>query len=440
MKQILCLLILVAGSACQSPPDHTSKVSQELGQRTGYQLPAAQNSEACLPDSINWNDGLSEDEAVTVSLWNNAAFKELLADIAVSRADLIQAGMLTNPTLSMLIPVGAKPLELTARVPLEILWLRPKRVAAAKLDYEKTAQRLVQSGLDVIRDVRLSYYDLSAAQRRLSLAEETARIAAQIGDLSRSRVRAGDASELEASTALIDQLLAEDALTRLRFDFQLASERLRGQLGLGLQSFEVQVTNQPSTAQKFSVDDCLTNALSSRPDLRAAELNLEAAGKRLGLAQAEIFTFAASLNSKEVGTEFLSGPGIDLAVPILNQNQGGRALARANLEKAARHYVAVRDKIVQEVREAHIRFSQASESYERWQKFVLPPMEEAGRQAEKAFQGGDISFLQVLETSRKITEAKSRAISADTDMSRAAAELERSIGKRLQNEKKGEAP
>jgi len=288
--------------------------------------------------------------------------------------------------------------------------------------------------------VRLSYYDLSAAQRRLSLAEETARIAAQIGDLSRSRVRAGDASELEASTALIDQLLAEDALTRLRFDFQLASERLRGQLGLGLQSFEVQVTNQPSTAQKFSVDDCLTNALSSRPDLRAAELNLEAAGKRLGLAQAEIFTFAASLNSKEVGTEFLSGPGIDLAVPILNQNQGGRALARANLEKAARHYVAVRDKIVQEVREAHIRFSQASESYERWQKFVLPPMEEAGRQAEKAFQGGDISFLQVLETSRKITEAKSRAISADTDMSRAAAELERSIGKRLQNEKKGEAP
>ena len=109
---------------------------------------------------------------------------ETLADLGLSRADLVQAGMLPNPTFSMLIPVGAKPLELTVRYPFEFPLAAPRRVAAAKLDYERTAQRLVQSGLDLIRDVRLAFAELTLADERVKLAAETLSLNTRIAELA----------------------------------------------------------------------------------------------------------------------------------------------------------------------------------------------------------------------------------------------------------------
>jgi cobalt-zinc-cadmium efflux system outer membrane protein len=183
------------------------------------------------------------------------------------------------------------------------------------------------------------------------------------------------------------------------------------------------------------VEVCLTNALAARTDLRAAEIGLEAAGKRIGLARAETFTLAAGINGKDVGSgaskEFLVGPSLDLAVPILNQNQGGVAQARAKLEKAARQYYTVRDRIVLEVREAHTRLAQAQESHDQWQQRILPPLEESVRQAEKAYAAGNLTYLFVLENNRKLYDARAKAASAAADLRRARAELERSAGRRL---------
>ena len=68
----------------------------------------------------------------------------------------MEAGFLRNPIFSLLLPVGPKQLEFTLNWPLEALWQRPRRVAAARLDVERVAQGLVQGGLDVVRDAKLA--------------------------------------------------------------------------------------------------------------------------------------------------------------------------------------------------------------------------------------------------------------------------------------------
>jgi cobalt-zinc-cadmium efflux system outer membrane protein len=432
MKNFLGAVLIAVLCGCASPPDNRNKVSTALEQRTGHALTESRPGEISVPPTVKFEDGLSEDEAVLLALWNNAAFQETMADLGLSRADLIQAGTLPNPTLSMLIPIGAKPLELTARYPLEILWLRPKRVAAAKLDYEKTVQRLVQSGCDLIRDARLAFIDLALANRRLKLAEESVQLGAQIERLAQARLAAGEVSELEAGAAGVDTLQAQEQSARSRHDAGLARERLRHLLGLGPEHWTALI-NEPAPAPRFepSIDLLVTNALAARPDLRAAELGLEAAGKRIGLARTEVFTFAAGVNAKEIGPDFLAGPAIDLPIPIFNQNQGGVALAKAGFEKAARQYFTVRNRIVLEVREAHTRLRQAQESRQAWRERILPPLEEAVRQAEKAYGAGDVSFLLVLEHTRKLTDARAKAAAAAADLQRATAELERNIGGRL---------
>ena len=72
-----------------------------------------------LPPNVNIADGLTQDEAVAIALWNNPDFQVQLANLGFARADLVEAGLLQNPVLSLLFPLGPKQLEATLRWPIE---------------------------------------------------------------------------------------------------------------------------------------------------------------------------------------------------------------------------------------------------------------------------------------------------------------------------------
>ena len=82
-------------------------------------------------------------------------------------------------------------------------------------------------------------------------------------------------------------------------------------------------------------------ALASRPDVRAAELRVEAAAKKLGWERSRILALSAVLDANGSGSEgFEAGPGVEGSIPLFDRNQGGRARASADLEVASRQYVA----------------------------------------------------------------------------------------------------
>ena len=119
-----------------------------------------------------------------------------------------------------------------ARWPAEVLWERPKRVAAAKPSAESAAQSLVQSGLDLALAVRLAYADLSLAIDRQRLAEEAAATLQRIDILTQSRLAAGDIAELDARAARVDAVRSALDAERVH-DVTIARDRLRLLLGLG---------------------------------------------------------------------------------------------------------------------------------------------------------------------------------------------------------------
>ena len=179
-----------------------------------------------LPLDVSIEDGLTETEAIAIALWNNAGFQESLADLGIARADLVQAGLLRNPVFSLLLPWGPKQLEATARWPIDALWQRPKRVAAARLNVEAVGERLVARGLNLVADTRLVVCGAASRARVGQLAIENAQLARRIGDLSRSRLNAGDISELEADTADTDAARAELDARRAATDAALAENAL----------------------------------------------------------------------------------------------------------------------------------------------------------------------------------------------------------------------
>jgi cobalt-zinc-cadmium efflux system outer membrane protein len=260
-------------------------VSKKIEQRIGHGLgPELGRAEAALPPGVSLVDGLSEDEAIATALWNNAAFQADLANLGFARADLVEAGLLRNPILSLLFPVGAKQLEFTATWPLEVLWQRPRLVSAAKLNLEAVGENLVQHGLDLVRDVRLAFADLALAQEHASLAAEAMRLSARLSELAQARLRAGDVSALEASAARNEANRAEADASRLAQDAAAAQFRLRYRLGFELQaaSFEISLPSSGEPREVGAISELVKQALAARPDLRAAEIMMEAAAQRAG--------------------------------------------------------------------------------------------------------------------------------------------------------------
>lgn len=427
-------LLLAGCVAPQSRHTQRTTVGGELQQR-GLAVVRAEGAgtAALLPPGISLEDGLSESEAVAIALWNNAAFQENLSKLGLARGDLAQAGMLANPTLSMLFPVGPKQLEFTATAPLEALWLRPKRIVIAEIEAERVAQGLVQSGLDLARDVRVAVSDALLARDREVVAAETMKLRERILQIAENRQRLGDASELETTAASAELARARDEAGRAQRDHAIARERLSLFLGWPVPAATALESTAPANPAVVPAATVLeTKALSARPDLRASELALESAGRKAGLAEQEVFTLSGLIDANAQGKEgFEIGPGIALPLPIFNQNQPNRLRAKAEVERAGWNYLGTRQRIVAEVRDARAKLEQAATTLGAYEQQVLPPFEEVERASRRAYELGDISPTVVQENSRQLLILQVRRAELRAEVRRAWAELERSVGTRL---------
>jgi len=412
-------------------------ISQEIQPRAGSTIPVqppAPRRLFSLPPGVSLSDQLSRDDAVAIALWNNAALEANLAAVGIAQADLLDAGLLKNPNFQNLIPVGGKPFEFLLNWPIEDLWQRKKRVLAARQNLDAVATGLVQNGLNLVRDVKTAHADLWLAERRAETLHESASLRERIAKLTERRKDAGDASGLDVSLAWADARSAVELAKRADGDIELASVRLRILIGLRGSSQAVSAAGWKEWPSLPAHGELVHTAFTSRPDLRAAELAIEATTYRAKWQRRRVFNMLMPMLSvKESGSPqaLRAGPGLTLEIPIFNRNQGQIARADAEVMQSAWRYVALRDQIEGEVRDAQARLEQARKSLELLRTGLKPVVEQAIMQTETAYRNGDASYLNVLETTRQKFDAILREREAEAALARARAELERSIGKKI---------
>ena len=233
--------------------------------------------EIFLPNGSALDDGLLEDEAVLIALWNNAAFQELLTEIGIAQGDLVQAGLLPNPEVVYFFPVTDKPYKYLVDFPIEALWLRPIRIAAAEAESYRVCQRLSQAGLDLIRDVRQAYADVLLAEGRLRVGQEAIQLRQKIADLAQVRLEAGDISAENwpppGLTCWPPSRMSSACRTTCA-----CSRRLLNLLGLGLERPPLKLESPPTPAtDDLNANMLADEAIATRPDALAAAENAAAA-------------------------------------------------------------------------------------------------------------------------------------------------------------------
>src|SRR6188768_1072574 len=231
-RSLTLILLTLAGCAPARIPS-TNPITG-IADRTRLAVPPG----PAPKEGVNWPPGLSPvrpltaDDAAVIAIWNNKQLQADLALLGIARGDLLDAGLLRNPRLDMLIPVGAKPFELLVNFPIEVFWQRGRRVEAAEKAYEQLANSLVQNGLNAARDARLTHADFVLANARQTSAQRSVDLRKLIAGITAARHRAGDISELDAMATVSDEAAAGEQLVRIRQDVAIAEERLRFALGL----------------------------------------------------------------------------------------------------------------------------------------------------------------------------------------------------------------
>jgi outer membrane protein, heavy metal efflux system len=414
--------VALAAVGCARPRAHgPAEVAADVRARTNA-ADAAAAADAWL------EDGLGEDEAVGLALARSPDFAAALADLGVADATIAEASQLRNPVFSLLLPWGPKQLEATARWPLDALYLRGRRMKAAQQDADAVARRLVADGLDLVLRTRQAWADAALALEREPAVEEGVRAREEIGAIAEQRVEIGEVSAFEIGLVRAEAARAGEDRARQAAQREIALQHLGALVGRPDGSITVAESSGPS-APCLEVSGLLQEARAARPELRGAELVVEAAAGRVGLSRLEALGLVAIVDANAKGSRgFEAGPGFEVQLPLFHWNGAARQRAQAELVRGRARLLALHRQVELEVRDGRTRAVEARAVLAAWEE-VVQAREEDLRLATARHESGEDPLLVALESRRLLADARLRRADARAERRRADARLARAVGR-----------
>ena len=381
--------------------------------------------------------GLTFDEALRRALEEHPRLKAASLGMEAAEGRIQQAGLRPNPGLAVDLEnfSGSLPglnesetsIQLSQR--LETAGKRGARVAVAEADRALIGRDLEVARLDLVRDVRSDYAFALAAQRRLTLADESLAIAREVAATAQKKVEAGALPAVEATRARVSISTAEIETERARGLVRASLERLA--LNWGGDPLPEQVEGGLDSLTTVPALDSLVAQLAGNPDLarwanlteyQKARLQLE---RSLGTPDLSIGGGYRRFAADDNGALLLS---LSVDLPLRNKNQGSvreatAELGRASLELQQTHRVLERD-----LREHAARLRIAQGEVRGLRRNVLPGAQEVYEGVRQGYEQGRFTYLDVLEARRSLALVREAEITALSELEQSRVEIERLTG------------
>jgi cobalt-zinc-cadmium efflux system outer membrane protein len=381
---------------------------------------------------------LSVDDAVQIALLDNQELQALYEDLSVAQADLVQAGLLKNPTLSgsLTIPIAGDVqtgFELGIVQDFLSLLLLPLRKKVASAELEATKLRVGSAVLHEAFAVQAAYYTFVAAEQ----VRDMRRAALEVGDanlaLAEGQHGAGSISDLDlvSQRTQVEQLRLD--IRRSEADVVGAREELTRQLGLWGPDTDFHTPTRlpdPSTADP-PLDHLEQLAIARRLDLASAHQQTLAASEAASLARTSRFLLAPSVGfSVERSPEHYSAetPSASVELPIFDQHQAEVARLEGQARQAFAREAALAVDIRSEVRAAHARLAAMRDVVDRYTAVVVPLREQVVMLSQEQYSAMLLGAPMLLLAKQNALTAQRELIEALRDYWIARADLERAVG------------
>ncbi|NOK09927.1 TolC family protein [Corallococcus exercitus] len=384
---------------------------------------------------------LTSDHAVEVALLNNPALQGTYEELGVSQADMVQAGLLTNPSFdgSIGFPLtsdGGMEHEFSIVQSFVDLFTLPLRKRVANEQFLADTLRVAHEALATTAEVRQTFTEVQARQQLVALRREVLQAADAAADLSGRQRAAGNVTALALATeqAALEQArleLAQDELAL--FEAREHLNRLMGLFGARVQwTLGRKLPEVPAT--EASLEHLETLAIRQRLDIDAARKQVSLLWNALELARSTRFFGRVDVGvhtHRDANGPRLLGPTLSLELPIFDQRQALIAKLEAQHRQGEDRLTELSVNARSEVRAARARLVTLRNMAERYQKVVLPLRTTILEESQRQYNAMQIGLPGLLIARRDQVEAWRAYLETVRDYWMARADLERLVGGRL---------
>lgn len=441
----VALGLLATGCATLSPERGHAELGALVHERvavsTGWEK-GPPPSEQVRAQVVEWlRDGLTREEAVRIALVNNPGLQAEYESLGVSQAELVEAGLLRNPSLGASVRLPHAPglgLDVEFSLVQEVLdvFMLPARRRIAQRQFEVDVQRAAHEALAVVARAREAYTGVQAAEKLLRYEAQRVAVAEAAAGLARLQWEAGNIPELDAATQEASWQEARVDLAREELALVERRERLNRVLGLWGANTEWTVSEplpEPA-AEEPALEHLERLALRRRLDLAAAR------GEVAVMEQAVALTRSSRLfGTVEVGVSTerdadglrVTGPSLVLELPLFNQRQALIGRLEAQLGGARRRLEKDAVEARSEVREGRARLQTSRRLVEHYTRVLLPLRRRLVEQSQLQYNAMVLSPFQLLEARRDEVRTYREYVEGLREYWTARYALENAVGGRL---------
>ena len=353
-----------------------------------------------------------------------------LARTAAAAGVAVASERLT-PEISYEIEKETPKQSLTGVIPIELGQKRQYRIDLAKAA-AATGEAAYNQVLALVRaEVRKTYFESAAADRRLALALDLRDLAVRVRDAARARFQAGDVPEMEVVQTELALSSVENEVTAARGEIAATRAELNALIGLA-------PTTQWTLSDDLLAGDvpppetAIAQAMKGNADLAVLDRKLIEQRYRRAVANAlrtpDLAVGPALTWDAE--PEFKVGWRVSFAVtlPVFATHKAGVIAEDAELARLQAERDAMAARVTGAVHAALARASAAREQLQRYQSETLPRVESLERMAQTSYTSGQTGLVALLQALQQARETRQRGLQAAVDFQSALAELERAIG------------
>ncbi|MEP7075038.1 MAG: TolC family protein [Acidobacteriota bacterium] len=353
-------------------------------------------------------------DAVTIFLQQNLQLVAAKYDVATADAEKLTAKLRPNPQVSVAftdIPLDfrrnfVKPntFDYNISQTLEMGGKRQKRIDAANADSEVAKAQFQTAVWQMTNDLKKKFYAVLLAESLLNLAKENQKTFAGIVTYTTEVFQSGEISGLDLQRLEVEKFKFDTDLANSERDYELALRDLRVALGGDYRAMNVDVAGSMDYYQTydFSPSDLRDKALAARPDLKASQLSEKAADAAIRLQEAQkVPDITVGAGVEQVLAEGNTyNVGVSIPIPLTDRNQGERAKALIQKQKAQNDQLLITNQVLSDVDKAWVAYEIQKKRVELYKTGVLTKVTDIQTLTEFSLKAGESSTLELLDAIR----------------------------------------
>lgn len=437
----IATLLLFISSCTHVPKDSEEQVADIVQKRIGKEV---QWNQTCYEDPgvAGYIQDLlfqpiSIESAVQIALLNNPEVQATFEEIGIAQADLIEAGLFTNPVFSIEVRY---PNETKLRTNIEYLitttfldiFLIPLRKRLASVELEQAKLRVANVILDLAFEVRRTYYELAAEQQMLKYTQTISELTSIQNEIAIRQHNVGNVNQLDFEEfqaifleANLQIAKSEEEITRLR-------EKLNRLLGLSGEiclTFPEQLP-EGMDYQGFDLCRLKLTAIQERIDLQVARFEILRLRRMLGLKDWWTYTQlqAGFVGERDPDGSNLVGPGFAGEIPVFNYGQAARMRLYAQLRQAQDRLAVLEIRVLSEVTESHKLLMKNLKIINKYREGIIPLQNKILSSSEELYNVMGLGVDRLLTNKRRETETYRNYLASLRDYWIAQVRLDHALG------------